>query len=722
VAEFRHNGELDLCSIAVLSDGQTSVVTSTRQGDVSPGQGGLAMAGRKTIDRVPCTQGPPEGVHRWRRIVALAATVMALGGTASTASAVYVWQPSCVPKPGQMNLPDPPTSCVGGGGLSPTQPTFAIQASATKLSIQHGSSGTTTLTVMPINGFSGTVTMAVAPATDSPVTNAPPTTAFSNGAPAIQSSSPYTGQVLTVSTSLNTPPGQYHYTVQAESPQANPAYVWGDIFVQVRTAPGLDDTSSCPASGCHFVNHGTVLANPRVFLIFWGSLWSQDTDGTIPTLTHLMQQASGTNWWSKSSEYGIGSMTLGDVFVDTTNDNNLNAPIGEPAIDSEVLSVVSRRGWTMGGNDIYYVIPEVGYPISGGGPESCGFHNFHYSPNYAYAALANFRTPGYSGCITSGVSSAESEIAAHELVEAATDPRIGQGIYDAQNGEIADPCVLEYNDTLLPGQQLLTASGFYSQKNQYCAAEKAGGAFVSQANGCVSSYGDAPAPSNPNCGAKLNAPMVGVAATPSGGGYWLVGSDGGVFTVNAPFYGSQGGVRLNASVVGIAGTPDGHGYWLVAADGGVFTFGNAGFYGSMGGKQLNKPVSGMAPTPDGQGYWLVAQDGGIFSFGDATFKGNGLNAPQPCYRTPTWVGINSSPSGGGYEMFNNDGMLVNEGAQYMSQVFCAATNGVGVASHFDSRGDDGIDSKGGVIPFGDGGISYVGPTYNSPVTGLATIQ
>ena len=32
----------------------------------------------------------------------------------------------------------------------------------------------------------------------------------------------------------------------------------------------------------------------------------------------------------------------------------------------------------------------------------------------------------------------------------------------------------------------------------------------------------------------------------------------------------------------MAATPDGGGYWLVAADGGIFTYGDAGFYGSTG--------------------------------------------------------------------------------------------------------------------------------------------
>ena len=71
-------------------------------------------------------------------------------------------------------------------------------------------------------------------------------------------------------------------------------------------------------------------------------------------------------------------------------------------------------------------------------------------------------------------------------------------------------------------------------------------------------------------------------------------------------------MRLNKPVVGMAPTSDGKGYWLVAADGGIFAFGDAAFHGSTGAMRLNKPVVGMAPTPDGKGYWLVAADGGIF--------------------------------------------------------------------------------------------------------------
>jgi hypothetical protein len=83
---------------------------------------------------------------------------------------------------------------------------------------------------------------------------------------------------------------------------------------------------------------------------------------------------------------------------------------------------------------------------------------------------------------------------------------------------------------------------------------------------------------------------------PSSSGYWLVASDGGIFSFGAPFYGSTGNIHLNKPVVGMAATPDGHGYWLVASDGGVFSFGDARFHGSTGNIALAKPIVGMASS------------------------------------------------------------------------------------------------------------------------------
>ena len=96
----------------------------------------------------------------------------------------------------------------------------------------------------------------------------------------------------------------------------------------------------------------------------------------------------------------------------------------------------------------------------------------------------------------------------------------------------------------------------------------------------------------------IAAPSTSTVVTTTGStgkGYWLVASDGGVFSFgDAAFYGSTGGTTRNKPIVAAMATPDGKGYWLVASDGGVFSFGDAIFYGSTGGMTLNKPIVGVA--------------------------------------------------------------------------------------------------------------------------------
>ena len=104
-------------------------------------------------------------------------------------------------------------------------------------------------------------------------------------------------------------------------------------------------------------------------------------------------------------------------------------------------------------------------------------------------------------------------------------------------------------------------------------------------------------------GIRLNAPIVGMAATPDGGGYWLLGQDSGVFSFgDAQFYGSTGNLRLNQPVLGMAATPDCHGYYLDASDGAFSVWGCA-IPGSMGAVRLNTPTVGMAVDTSTGGYW-----------------------------------------------------------------------------------------------------------------------
>ena len=63
------------------------------------------------------------------------------------------------------------------------------------------------------------------------------------------------------------------------------------------------------------------------------------------------------------------------------------------------------------------------------------------------------------------------------------------------------------------------------------------------------------------------------------------------------FKGSTGSLTLNKPVIGMTATPDGGGYWLVASDGGVFNYGDASFMGSLGSVKLVAPIVATTGQP-----------------------------------------------------------------------------------------------------------------------------
>ena len=219
-------------------------------------------------------------------------------------------------------------------------------------------------------------------------------------------------------------------------------------------------------------------------------------------------------------------------------------------------------------------------------------------------------------------------------------------------------------------------------------------------------------------GLALSAPVVGMAATRSGAGYWLVAADGGVFAFgDAHFYGSMGGTHLNQPIVAMAATRDGHGYWLVARDGGVFAFGDARFYGSMGGTHLNQPVVAMAATRDGHGYWLVAADGGVFSFGDAGFYGSmgGTHLNQPV------VAMAADPATGGYWLAAADGGVFSFHAPFHGATH-SNSSVVGIAAAAKGHGYWLATADGSVYTFGAARFygSMGGQVITNPITAIAT--
>ena len=149
--------------------------------------------------------------------------------------------------------------------------------------------------------------------------------------------------------------------------------------------------------------------------------------------------------------------------------------------------------------------------------------------------------------------------------------------------------------------------------------------------------------------------ITGLAATPSGRGYWTVAENGDVAAFGDARADLGRPPALAHPLVDVAGTRSGNGYWLAARDGGVFAHGDAVFRGSLGDRQLVSPITGIAPTPGGAGYWLVAADGGVYSFGSAQYRGR-VSSPSSSV-----TAIASSASGMGYWVVTAAGAVTGFG-------------------------------------------------------------
>jgi ribosomal protein L24E len=250
----------------------------------------------------------------------------------------------------------------------------------------------------------------------------------------------------------------------------------------------------------------------------------------------------------------------------------------------------------------------------------------------------------------------------------------------------------------------------------------------------------------------LTAAALAVAPTASAAprpGYWLLGGDGGVFSFQEPYFGSAApdGTRCapnttdrdfpNGTCVSIAATPNGGGYWILNGDKlRVFRFGNAGSYGdpesSFAGTPREFVPTGLqiVSTPTGHGYWVMELNlsgaATIAHFGDAGAFGDSQTLVSHTHRglNGTPVGMAAMPDGTGYWEVHSDGGVFSFGAAKFYGSLGAthvASKIVGIASTNDGKGYWVVTADGTVYPFGDAThfASLTGKRLAQPVAGIA---
>ncbi len=454
----------------------------------------------------------------------------------------------------------------------------------------------------------------------------------------------------------------------------------------------------------------TVAADGGIFSFgdagFFGSMGGKTLNAPM---VGMARTADGKGYWLTASDGGV--FAFGDAgFYGSMGGKSLNAPV------VGIAPTPDEKGyWLVGADGGIFSFGDAAFLGSMGGTKL-------NAPAVGLAVVPS--PPAWSLSLQATPSSGLAPLSVAFTAQITGSTGAFQYSWDLGNGVSSSAAAP--TDTYAAGSYTVTlqvtdgSNGQSVKATTQVVARPSSGYWLVGSDGGVFSFGNASFDGSMG-GKTLNAPVIGMAPTPDGGGYWLVASDGGVFTFgNAGFFGSLGSTTLNAPIVGFAPAPDGQGYWMVGADGGVFAFGDAGFYGSLPGLGISvQDIRGIAPTSDGKGYWLVGADGGIFSFGDATFYGS---LPGSHISVSNIVSMSATSDGKGYWLVGADGSIYTFGdAVNYGSLAGKTLNGPIVAMVADVHGQGYLlfGSDGGVFTFGSAVFygSEAGRTLNAPIVG-----
>jgi hypothetical protein len=295
------------------------------------------------------------------------------------------------------------------------------------------------------------------------------------------------GGVLAAALNLLAVPGASAVT---GTQQATPA---GSKSVQ----PSAKGSTSGDLSLHSSASSGVVMVNPKVYLVFWGSQWSNDPAGAEAALQNLFASLNGSSdtWGTILTQYCEGlpvgtvscgtagthithptSSILGGVFLDTGSaapSKATNTQLAQEAI--RAAGHFGNTNQAANYND-QYVIASPSGTHPGGFPK--GFCAWHNSTSSAYGNLAFTNLPyvpdlGAGACTTipgarliDGYESSET----HEYAETVTDPFPSTGWLKG-GAEIGDLC--ENLDAYLTiGSNTFDVQGLWSNSAAACATNQ----------------------------------------------------------------------------------------------------------------------------------------------------------------------------------------------------------------------------------------------------------
>jgi hypothetical protein len=268
-----------------------------------------------------------------------------------------------------------------------------------------------------------------------------------------------------------------------------------------------------PTRSSNLYYHGGVSGvgvetGPRVYVVFWGSQWSNDPSGEAPLVQNFLNGVAGSSWLNSVTQYceGVSSGTYfcngsgtaasnenstGNLVIGVWFDNSAAAP-SQPSqsnLAAEAVTAAAHFGNTSSSSNAtaqYVIATAHGYNSSGFGTQYCAYHS-STSSSYGYVAYTNlpYITDAGASCGANfnnlGPNAGITIVEGHELAETITDQFPNGGWLDGSGSENGDKCAWISSGQGASANVTLSTGTFPVQSLW-------SNAFNSNKGGCVLSY------------------------------------------------------------------------------------------------------------------------------------------------------------------------------------------------------------------------------------------
>ena len=244
---------------------------------------------------------------------------------------------------------------------------------------------------------------------------------------------------------------------------------------------------------------------PKVYVVFYGSQWSNDPSGEATLVQNFLNDAGGSSWLNSVTQYcqsvssgtiycnGAGSAAgnSSGILIGVWFDNGVTAPSqpSQSQLAAEAVNAAAHFGNTTSSSNAssqYVIATAHGNNSSGFGTQYCAYHSSTSSSygNVAYTNLPYITDAGAS-CGANfnglGANAGITIVEGHEMAETITDQFPNGGWLDGSGAENGDKCAW-----ISSGQgasaRVTLGNGTYPVQSLWSNAFNNGG------GGCVLSY------------------------------------------------------------------------------------------------------------------------------------------------------------------------------------------------------------------------------------------